>query len=51
MPATSWRRGAQLQAEALRSLIDNSRRLRELTSELAALALQQVKNDPAQPDL
>ncbi len=38
------------QAEALRPLMDNSRRLRELTTELATLALQQVKDDPAQPD-
>ncbi len=38
------------QAEALRPLMDNSRRLRELTTELAALALQQVKDDPAQPN-
>ncbi len=38
------------QADALRPLMDNSRRLRELTTELAALALQQVTDDPAQPD-
>ena len=38
------------QADALRPLMDNSRRLRELTTELATLALQQVRNDPTQPD-
>lgn len=38
------------QADALRPLLDNSRRLRELTTELEALALQQVKDDPTQPD-
>ncbi len=38
------------QADALRPLLENSRRLRELTTELAALALQQVKDDPTQPD-
>lgn len=38
------------QAERLRPLLDNSRRLRELVSELEALALQQVENDPALPD-
>ncbi len=38
------------QADALRPLLDNSRRLRELTTELEALALQHVKNDPTQPD-
>ena len=38
------------QAERLRPLLDNSRRLRELVSELEALALRQVENDPAQPD-
>ena len=38
------------QADALRPLMENSRRLRELTTELATLALQQVRNDPAQPD-
>ena len=38
------------QAEALRPLLDNSRRLRELISELEALALQQVKDDPTQPN-
>ena len=36
------------QADALRPLMDNSRRLRELTTELATLALQQVRNDPTQ---
>ena len=35
---------------ALRPLMENSRRLRELTTELATLALQQVRNDPTQPD-
>jgi len=35
---------------ALRPLMDNSRRLRELTTELATLALQQVRADPTQPD-
>ena len=38
------------QADALRPLLDNSRRLRELTTELETLALQQVKDDPTQPD-
>jgi hypothetical protein len=38
------------QADALRPLMDNSRRLRELTTELATLALQQVRDDPTQPD-
>jgi hypothetical protein len=38
------------QADALRPLMENSRRLRELTTELATLALQQVRNDPTQPD-
>jgi len=38
------------QADALRPLLDNSRRLRELVSELEALALGHVENDPAQPD-
>jgi len=38
------------QAERLRPLLDNSRRLRELVSEFEALALRQVENDPAQPD-
>lgn len=37
------------QADGLRPLLDNSRRLRELVSELEALALQHVKNDPTQP--
>jgi len=37
------------QADALRPLLDNSRRLRELVTELEALALQQVKDDPTQP--
>jgi hypothetical protein len=30
--------------------LENSRRLRELTTELATLALQQVRDDPTQPD-
>ena len=38
------------QADALQPLLDNSRRLRELTTELETLALQQVKDDPTQPD-
>jgi len=38
------------QADALRPLLDNSRRLRELTTELETLALWQVKEDPTQPD-
>jgi hypothetical protein len=38
------------QADALRPLLDNSRRLRQLVSEFEALALRQVENDPAQPD-
>ena len=38
------------QAERLRPLQDNSRRLRELASEFEALALRQVENDPAKPD-
>ena len=38
------------QANALRPLLDNSRRLRELTTELEALALQQVRDNPTQPD-
>ena len=38
------------QAERLRPLLDNSRRLRELISELEGLALRHVENDPAQPD-
>jgi hypothetical protein len=38
------------QADALRPLLDNSRRLRELTTELATLALQQVRDNPTQPD-
>src|SRR5664280_2798440 len=38
------------QADALRPLMENSRRLRELTTELATLALQQVREDPTQPD-
>jgi len=38
------------QADALRPLLENSRRLREPTTELATLALQQVRDDPTQPD-
>ena len=38
------------QADALRLLMNNSRRLRELTTKLATLALQQFRNDPTQPD-
>jgi hypothetical protein len=38
------------QAERLRPLLDNSRRLRELVSELEALALTHVEKDPAQPN-
>jgi hypothetical protein len=38
------------QAERLRPLLNNSRRLRELVSEFEALALRQVENDPAQPN-
>jgi hypothetical protein len=38
------------QADALRPMMDNSRRLRELTTELATLALQQVRDDLTQPD-
>ena len=38
------------QADALRPLLDNSRRLRELTTELETLALQQVRDNPTQPD-
>ena len=38
------------QADALRPLLEKSRRLREPTTELATLALQQVRDDPTQPD-
>jgi hypothetical protein len=38
------------QADAIRPLLDNARRLRELTSELESLTLQQLRDDPAQPD-
>ena len=38
------------QADALRPLLDNSRRLRELTTELEALALQQIRDNPTKPD-
>jgi hypothetical protein len=38
------------QAERLRPLLDNSRRLRELVSAFEALALRKVENDPAQPN-
>ena len=37
------------QADVLRPLMENSRRLRELTTEFVTLALQKVRNDPAQP--
>jgi hypothetical protein len=38
------------QADALRPLLENSRRLRDLTTELETLALQQVRDNPTQPD-
>lgn len=38
------------QADALLPLLDDSRRLRELTAELETLALQQVRDNPTQPD-
>lgn len=38
------------QAERLRPLLDNARRLRELVSALEALALQELDQDPGQPD-
>ena len=38
------------QADALRPLLDNARRLRQLIAELEDLALTHVRNDPAQPD-
>jgi hypothetical protein len=38
------------QAERLQPLLDNSRRLRELVSELETLALRYVEQDPAQPN-
>ena len=38
------------QADALRPLLENSRRLRHLTTELETLALQQVRDNPTQPD-
>lgn len=38
------------QADAIRPLLDNAKRLREMTSELEALTLQQLKDDPKQPD-
>jgi hypothetical protein len=38
------------QADALRPLLDNSWRLRELTTELETLALRQVRDNPTQPD-
>jgi hypothetical protein len=37
-------------ADALRPLMENSRRLHELTTELATLARQQVRDNPTQPD-
>jgi hypothetical protein len=38
------------QADALRPLLNNSRRLRDLTTELETLALIQVQRQPTQPD-
>jgi hypothetical protein len=38
------------QAQTLRPLLENARRLRRLNAELEALALQRIKNDPTQPD-
>ncbi len=38
------------QAEQLQPLLDNSRRLRELTTELETLALRHIADDPTQPD-
>jgi hypothetical protein len=38
------------QAQTLRPLLDNARRLRQLNTELENLGLQHVKNDPTQPD-
>ena len=38
------------QADALRPLLNNARRLRELTTELEALTLQLLKDDPTHPD-
>lgn len=38
------------QAKRLRPLLDNSRRLRELVSDLEALALRHVEKDPTQPN-
>lgn len=38
------------QAERLHPLLDNSRHLRELISQLEEIALKQVANDPDQPD-
>jgi len=38
------------QAERLRPLLDNSRRLRELVHELEAPALRHVEQDPRQPN-
>ena len=38
------------QADARRTLLDSARRLRELTSELKTLTLQQLRDDPAEPD-
>lgn len=37
------------QADRLQPLLDNSRRLRELTTELETLALQHVETDPVLP--
>ena len=38
------------QAERLRPLLGNSRQLHKLVSELEGLTLNQLKNDPSQPD-
>ena len=38
------------QADAIRPLLDNARRLRELVTELEALTLEQLRDDPTQPD-
>ena len=38
------------QATRYQAWFDNARRLRELTSELETLTLQQLRDDPAQPD-
>lgn len=38
------------QADTLRPLLDNARRLRHLVTELEDLTLTQIRNDPTQPD-